>query len=90
MSKFAPEAFVEIHELDARNLGINNGDRVKIISPVSEITAMAKVTNTVSQGMIFIPVSFSDSSVNKLFDIILDPQTKTPALKTCSVNLERL
>jgi len=89
LSKFSPKAFVEVSEPDAESLGINDGDMVKVVSPVDEVTAAAKVTEALSQGMIFMPVSFPESPVNGLFDIVLDPGTKTPALKTCLVRLER-
>ena len=90
LSKFSPKAFVEVSEPDAESLGINDGDMVKVVSPVDEVTVAAKVTEALSQGMIFMPVSFPESPVNGLFDIVLDPGTKTPALKTCLVRLERI
>ena len=90
LSKFSPKAFVEVSEPDAKDLGIKDGDMVKVVSPVDEVTAAARVTDTLSQGMIFMPMSFPESPVNGLFDTVLDPGTKTPALKTCLVRLERI
>jgi len=90
LTKFSPEAFVEISRLDARSLGIDDGDVTKVISATGEVTAAARVVETVAQGMVFMPVSVPTSPVNGLFDIVLDPRTKTPALKACSVRLERI
>jgi len=90
LNKFSPEAFVEINEVDAEDLGITQGDIVKVISLAGEITSKARVTDTLPPGMLFMPMSFPESPVNELFGIILDPRAKTPALKACAVRLERI
>jgi len=90
LKKFSPEAFVEIGESDARKLAITDGEQVKVISAVGEVTAMVKVTDTVREGMLFMPVSFPETPVNELFDIVLNPETKAPSLKACSVKIEKI
>lgn len=90
LNKFSPEAFLEISKSDAESMGINNNDKVKILSSAGETTAIARITDTVIQGMIFMPISFPASPATALFDFALDSQSKTPALKTCSVKIERI
>jgi formate dehydrogenase alpha subunit len=90
LKKFTPEAFVEICESDARKLAITDGEKVKVTSPVGEVTAMAKITDTLREEMLFMPVSFPEAPVNELFDIVLNPETKAPSLKACSVKIEKL
>ena len=90
LKQIQPEAFVEINESDARHLGISYGDEVKVVSPQGEVTAKARIADTVTEGMLFMPVSFSESPVNALFDISLDPRSKIPSLKACRVRLERI
>ena len=90
LSEFAPDAYVEIGEQDALQLGLSQGDTVKIISPSGEVSAVARLTNRLPRGTIFMPVSFPGTPVNRLFDSALDPQAKTPALKVCPVKLERI
>jgi formate dehydrogenase alpha subunit len=90
LKKFSPEAFVEIGESDARKLAITDGEKVKVISAVGEVTTMVKVTDTLREGMLFMPVSFPETPVNELFDIALNPETKAPSLKTCSVKVEKI
>jgi len=89
LKKFSPEAFVEVCESDARKLTITDGEKVKVISPVGEVTTIAKITDTLRQGMLFMPVSFPETPVNELFDIVLNPETKAPSLKACSVKIEK-
>jgi len=89
LKKFSPEAFVEIGESDARKIAIADGEKVKVVSPVGEVTAMVKITDTLREGMLFMPVSFPETRVNELFDIVLNPETKAPSLKACSVKIEK-
>jgi formate dehydrogenase alpha subunit len=90
LKKFSPRSFLEIGETDARKLGITDGDGVKVISAVGEVTTTIKISDTVRKGTVFMPLSFRDTPVNALFDIILDPETKAPSLKSCSVRIEKV
>jgi len=88
--KLLPQGFVEIGESDAKKLGISDSDQVKLISPVAELIAVARITETLPDGAVFMPISFQDTPVNRLFKIVLDPKAKTPSLKACSVRIERI
>jgi predicted molibdopterin-dependent oxidoreductase YjgC len=90
LKRFSPEAYVEICESDAKRLAITEGEKVKVISPVGEVTTTARIANTLPQRMLFMPVSYPETPVNGLFDIVLNPETKAPSLKACSVKIERL
>jgi formate dehydrogenase alpha subunit len=90
LKKFSPEAFVEICESDAKKLAITNGEKVKLISTVGEVTATVKITDAVCEGMLFVPISFPETPVNELLDIVLNPETKAPSLKACSVKIEKI
>jgi len=90
LRKFFPQSFVEICESDARKLGVDEGEKVKVISTVGDVTAMVKITDTLPEGTLFMPVSFPETPVNALFDIVLDPETKSPSLKACRVKIEKI
>jgi formate dehydrogenase alpha subunit len=90
LKRFSPQSFVEIGEADARKLGISQGDKVSVISPVSSLTTTARISVGLSEGTLFMPISFPETRVNGLFDITLDQETKTPSLKACRVKIERL
>jgi predicted molibdopterin-dependent oxidoreductase YjgC len=81
---------VEIGESDAEELGVGNGDEVNVISPVAELTAAVRITDTLPEGAVFMPLSFSESPITRLFSIALDPEAKTPSLKACNVRIERV
>jgi len=90
LKKFSPEGFVEICESDARKLAITDGEKVKVVSVVGEVTAKVKITDTLREGMLFMPVPFPEAPVNEVFDIVLDPETKAPSLEACSVKIEKI
>jgi len=90
LKKFSPCAWVEISQADAERFGFDDGDVVKVVSPVGEVTTTTRVTDTLPSGVLFMPISFPDSPVNELFSIASDPRAKTPALKRCAVRLERI
>jgi len=89
LQKFSPEAYVEISEPDAKDLKINNGDKVEIVSANGRLSRTARVGDSLPKGLLFAPISFPGSNVYELFDTVLDPQTRAPALKSCAVRLER-
>ena len=90
LKRFTPGAFIEINSIDAKKLAIKDGDKVKVISPVNEIITMAKVSDTVDLGTVFMPISLPANPVNSLFDIVMDEKTKTPAMNRCAVRLKKV
>lgn len=89
LSRFSPEAWLEINDKDAGELGVTDGDKVKIISAQGELSVPAKIDSMQSPGLLFMPMSFPGSPVYELFDTIIDTQAKSPSLKLCAVRLER-
>jgi formate dehydrogenase major subunit/formate dehydrogenase alpha subunit len=89
LRQFSPETFLEINPADAKELGLNGEDKIKIISEKGEISASARVSDTLPRGLLYMAESFPQSPVHELFGTIIDPQSKTPALKSCAVRLER-
>jgi len=90
LRKFLPQGFIEINESDAKRLGISNGDKIKVVSPLAELTTDVKISDTLPEGTVFMPLSLPESPVNRLFDLVLDPQAKSPSLKACKVRIDRI
>jgi len=90
LKKFFPQAFVEMNESDALKLAIHHGDKIKLISPGAELTADVRMTDTLPEGTVFMPCSFPENPVHRLFDFVLDPQAKSPSLSACHVRIERI
>jgi formate dehydrogenase alpha subunit len=84
-----PEALVEIHPIDARRAGIDDGAAVKVASRRGEIVARASVTDRVAQGLVFSTFHFPESAANFLTNPALDPVAKIPEFKACAVRISR-
>ncbi len=85
-----PEGVVEISPKDASQLGIAQGDKVKVSSQRGEITAKAKVTNVLSPGVVFMTFHFAESAANILTNPQLNPVAKIPEFKVAAVKVEKL
>jgi len=85
-----PEGVVEICPKDASQLGIVQGDKVKISSRRGEITAKAKVTEALPSGLVFMTFHFAESAANILTNPKLDPISKIPEFKVSAVKVQKL
>ncbi len=83
-----PKGFVEIHKKDAEALGIWDHQEVTITSRRGSITAKALVTESIKEGVVFVPFHFVESPVNKLTSQVVDPVTKIPEYKVTAVRIE--
>lgn len=89
LNELCPESLVEINPSDAENLGLNEGDRARIVGRRGEFISKVKITERVSRGVIFAKFHFAESSVNLLTNTVLDPESKIPDLKVTAVRIEK-
>jgi predicted molibdopterin-dependent oxidoreductase YjgC len=89
LKRFDTEAFLGINDADAGELGIRDGDKVKVISMLGELLTTVRINQSLPKAMLYMPISFPQSPVYELFSTTLDHQVKAPALKSCAVRLER-
>ena len=85
-----PEAFMEIHPADAKELGINPGDKVEVSSRRGSITLNADVSERVDKGLVFIPFHYSEAAVNRLTITAIDPIANIPEYKVCAVKIRKI
>jgi len=86
----APQCHVEIAPDDAKQYGIDQGDRIRITSRRGNITARARITEKAVKGTVFVPFHFAEAAVTQLTHRAKDPLAKIPGLKVCAVKLEKL
>jgi formate dehydrogenase alpha subunit len=85
----APRLEVALHPADARRLGLEDGDRVRVSSRRGELTGHARLTEAVRPGALFVPfVKLADSAANFLTNAAFDPASKIPEYKVCAVRVE--
>ncbi|MDD1728083.1 MAG: formate dehydrogenase subunit alpha [Methanospirillum sp.] len=85
-----PTGWIEINPEDAKALGVNNGEMVKVISRRGEIKITARITDTIKKGVMFIPFHFIECAANMLTINALDPIAKIPESKACAVKVEKI
>ena len=83
-------AFIEMNSRDAEDLGIWDGERVRIRSRRGEITAEARVSGKCSPGETWMPFHFPDGDCNWLTNAKLDPYSRIPEYKVCAVRVEKI
>jgi predicted molibdopterin-dependent oxidoreductase YjgC len=88
LDAISPEALVELNTEDASNLGIADGQMVKVTSRRGEVVATAQVSGKVEPGVVFIPWHFAEAAANRLTIAALDPTAKIPEYKVCAVKVE--
>jgi nitrate reductase NapA len=87
-----PEAYVELHAADARRLGVENGDLVRLESRrgTMDIAAWIDGRGRPPEGSLFVPFFDERRMVN---DLTLDehcPISKQPDYKKCAARVVRI
>ncbi|HET9481263.1 MAG TPA: molybdopterin-dependent oxidoreductase [Candidatus Polarisedimenticolia bacterium] len=87
-----PEAFVEIHPEDARQLGIAQGRMVRIVSRrgACELPASINGRSVPRRGLVFVPFFDEARLVNKLTLDATCPISKETDFKKCAVKVTRV
>jgi len=83
-----PTAIVEIHPEDAAQLGVNEGELVRLTSRRNSMVTAARISDRVARGQVFVPFHFREAAANLLTNPILDPYAKMAELKICAVRIE--
>jgi formate dehydrogenase major subunit len=87
LMNISPCSFIEMSPLTAKNLGVNDSEKVLVTSRRGEVTSMVKVTGKIKDGVVFMPFHFADGAANRLTNMALDPIAKIPEFKVCAVNI---
>ncbi|OGP91145.1 MAG: formate dehydrogenase [Deltaproteobacteria bacterium RBG_16_48_10] len=90
LQKEAPEGYLEINPFDAAQLGIDEGEKVFVISRRGKIQIKAMLTFNVARNVVFIPFHYVESAANVLTNTAFDPVAKIPELKVGAVRVEKI
>jgi nitrate reductase (cytochrome) len=87
-----PHSYVEINPKDAKEMGINTGDKVKLTSRRGNLVLPASVNGrgVPPAGMVFVPFFDEDLLINNLTIDAFDPISKQPDYKKCAVKVEKV
>ena len=84
------ESFVEVNPGTAGDLGVKDGEYVRVESRRGSIVVTVEVTDRVGPGTLFIPMHFAAGAVNELTQETFDPTAGIPEYKVTSVRVEAL
>ncbi|MFI5206764.1 MAG: formate dehydrogenase subunit alpha [Gemmatimonadales bacterium] len=88
LARVEPTATVEINPADATEMGIRDGDIVRITSRRNSMLISARVSDRVARRQVFVPFHFREAAANLLTSPVLEPHAKMAALKICAVRIE--
>jgi len=79
--------YVEVSLEDAKELNIRDRQWVIVSTRRGEVKAMARVTDVVPPGVLFMPFHFEEGAANVLTNNALDPEAKIPEYKVCAAKI---
>ncbi|WP_253772788.1 molybdopterin oxidoreductase family protein [Goodfellowiella coeruleoviolacea] len=101
LAEAAPAPWVELSDVDARRLGVVEGDVVRLTTPQGSVELPARVVRA-EPGTVFVPFHYgqraSESTLdggrthaaNELVPTGWDPVSKQPVVKVCGVRVRRV
>ncbi|MFA9195693.1 molybdopterin-dependent oxidoreductase [Flavobacterium sp. FBOR7N2.3] len=90
-----PNPLLEINPIDAFKTGIENGDVVVISSKNGDVRVKANVTDTIKEGVVFLPMHWGKqlendlNRANNLTNTLVDPISKEPDFKYTAVAVKK-
>ncbi len=90
LRKSFPKAYVELAAADAKKMGINNGDNVKLETRRDKMVFQARVSDVCRPGLVFVPFFDVHLLINKLTLDAFDPGSKQPEYKICAVRVSKV
>jgi len=79
--------YIEIHPDDAKRLGIHDRLPVMVSTRRGEVKALARVSDIVIPGHLFMTFHFEEGAANVLTNNALDPVAKIPEFKVCAAQI---
>ena len=87
-----PESYVELNPADAQQLGIQKGERVRLVTRRGSLELIAEVDGrgTPPRGSVFVPFFDESLLINELTLDAMDNISKEPDFKKCAVRVEKV
>jgi predicted molibdopterin-dependent oxidoreductase YjgC len=85
-----PVPVVEMNQVDSLELGVSEGDTVRVTSRRGSILIGVRISDRQARGQIFIPMHYREAAANLLTNPALDPYAKIASFKVSAVRIERV
>lgn len=85
-----PQAMLEINREDCEKLHLRDGETVELSSKRGTVRITTQITDRVKPGTVFSSFHFFEVPINQLTVAAMDPKSKCPEFKVCSVHLKKV
>ncbi len=83
-----PTPVIEVHPADAIDLGVGEGDTVRVTSRRGSVLIGVRISDRQAPGQVFMPMHFREAAANLLTNPQLDPYARIAAFKISAVRIE--
>src|SRR6478736_1841426 len=83
-----PTPIVEMSPADALELGVAEGETVRVTSRRGSVLIGVRISDRQAKGQVFIPMHFREAAANLLTNPALDPYAKIASFKVSAVRIE--
>ncbi len=84
-----PVPTVDMHPADVAELGVADGETVRITSRRGSILIGVRASDRQARGQVFVPMHYREAAANLLTNPALDPYAKIASFKVSAVRIER-
>ncbi|TLY14516.1 MAG: hypothetical protein E6K69_07755 [Nitrospirae bacterium] len=88
MLQIQAAGFLGLNPANAQQIGVAEGDRVRISNDQGEMTTTVKLLDRVPEGLALFPEHFAEDA-RRLLRLSTDPQTGVPSYRTAQVKIEK-
>ncbi len=89
LNELLGEETADISIEDARRMGIEHAEKIRVKSRRGEVAVKARITHEVPPGMVWMAFHFRENCANWLTNPVFDPVTYTAEYKACAVKIEK-
>jgi formate dehydrogenase major subunit len=83
-----PTPVIEVHPSDAIDLGVGDGDTVRVTSRRGSVLIGVRISDRQAPGQVFMPMHFREAAANLLTNPQLDPYARIASFKISAVRIE--
>ena len=89
LAKVFPDSCIEVHQEDATKAGLEDGGKVKVVSPRGEVETICKISGAVPKGVAYFATTFFPVFVNNLLVSGFDATNQHPEYKVFIGRIEK-
>ncbi len=90
MNELLSHETADISLVDAKKLGIEDGEIINVSSRRGKVEVRAKISADMPEGLVWMAFHFRENNANWLTNPVFDPISKTAEYKACAVRIDKI